>query len=82
MKKLEDQVNSIANMEDFLNFVCQLAMDAKDNPDEWANTTITDFLGQMAGWIDDCSPFNHDIDWDKLDYKAFAQMLYMGKIYE
>jgi hypothetical protein len=48
MKKLEDQVNSIANMEDFLNFVCQLAMDAKDNPDEWANTTITDFLGQMA----------------------------------
>lgn len=24
MKKLEDQVNSIANMEDFLNFVCQL----------------------------------------------------------
>lgn len=82
MKNPVEQINNIANMDDFLNFVVQLAMDAKNNPDEWVNTTITDYLGQIASWLDDYSAFNHDVEWDHINYKAFAQMLYMGKIYE
>ena len=26
--------------------------------------------------------FDKEIDWDSLDYKSFAKILYMGKIYE
>ena len=37
-----EQINNISNMDDFLNFVLQLAKDAKEHPEEWANTTITD----------------------------------------
>ncbi len=43
-----EQINNIANLDDFLTFIVQLAMDAKEYPEEWKNTTITDYLGQMA----------------------------------
>lgn len=82
MKNPEEFINNIANMDDFLNFVIQLAIDAKEHPDEWANTNITDYLGQMASWIDDYSDCENNIDWEKVDYKTFAKILYMGKIYE
>ena len=76
-----EQINNISNMEDFLNFVIQLAKDAKEHPEEWTNTTITDYLGQIASWIDDCYLFEDKINFEKLDYKVLAKILYMGKIY-
>ena len=79
---LSEQADHIASMEDFLNFMVQLAMDAKEHPEQWANKNVTDYLGQMASWIDDCHIFEKNIDWDSLDYQAFAKILYMGKIYE
>lgn len=82
MENPVELINSIANMDDFLAFLVQLAMDAKEHPEEWANITITDYLGQMANWIDDSSGSDHNIDWEKVDYKTFAKILYMGKIYE
>ncbi len=82
MKNPVERIHQIENMDDFLTFVVELAMDAKEHPEEWANSTITDYLGQMASWVDDCSVFEEDIDWDNVDYKTFAKILYMGKIYE
>lgn len=76
------QINNISDMDDFLNFVIQLARDAKEHPEEWTNTTITDYLEQMAGWIDDCCLSENKINFEKPDYKTFAKILYMGKIYE
>ena len=82
MKNPIEQINNIANMDDYLTFVVQLAMDAKEHPEEWKNTTITDYLEQMASWMDDCSMFDNTVDREKTDYKTFAKILYMGKIYE
>ena len=82
MNNLVEQINSIKDMDDFIRFVIELAMDAKDNPDEWKNKTITDYLGELGNWIDDEYMFDKEIDWDCLDYKSFAKILYMGKIYE
>lgn len=82
MKNPVEQINNIANMDDFLTFVVQLAMNAKEHPEEWANTTINDYLGQMASWVDDCYIHEDDIDWENVDYKTIAKILYMGKIYE
>ena len=45
MENPAEQINNITNMDDFLNFVVRLAMDSKEHPEEWANTTITDYLG-------------------------------------
>lgn len=77
-----EQINNISNMDDLLNFVIQLSKDAKEHPEEWTNITITDYLGQIASWIDDCYMFEDKINFEKLDYKVLAKILYMGKIYE
>ena len=82
MKKPIEQIENINNLDDFLNFLVKLAMNAKEKPNEWENKTITDYLGQMASWIDDASISNDIIDWDNVDYKTLAKILYMGKIYE
>lgn len=82
MENPVEQINNIVNMDDFLNFVVRLAIDSKKHPEEWANITITDYLGQIASWVDDCSVFDDTVDWEKVDYKTFAKILYMGKIYE
>lgn len=82
MKKPIEQIENINNLDDFLSFLVKLAMNAKEKPDEWENKTITDYLGQMASWMDDASISNDIIDWDNVDYKTLAKILYMGKIYE
>ena len=64
MENLIEQINNMVNMDDFLNFVVQLAMDSKEHPEEWVNTTISDYLGQMASWVDDCCVFVDNLDWD------------------
>lgn len=82
MKKPIEQIENINDLDDFLSFLVKLAMNAKERPDEWENKTITDYLGQMASWMDDASISNDIIDWDNVDYKTLAKILYMGKIYE
>ena len=77
-----EKINNIKDMDDFLNFVVELARDADEHPEEWTNTSLTDFLGQLASWVDDMSQFDKETDWDNVHYKTFAKMLYMGKIYE
>ena len=77
-----EKINNIKDMDDFLNFVVELARDANEHPEEWTNTTLTDFLGQLASWVDDISQFDKETDWDNVDYKTLAKILYMGKIYE
>lgn len=40
-------------------------------------------FGEMAGWIEDYSVARaNDIKWDIIQFRVFAQILYMGKIYE
>lgn len=77
-----EQINNIKTLDDFLNFAVSLAVNAKEHPEEWANITVADYIGQIASWMDDMGGFEDDIDWDKIDYKTFAKLLYMGKIYE
>ncbi|WP_275443230.1 hypothetical protein [Petralouisia muris] len=43
---------------------------------------VHNIIKQMASWVDGCSVFDDTVDWEKVDYKTFAKILYMGKIYE
>lgn len=78
-----EKINSISCKEDFVEYIKSLVRDYTDNHDEWENITIPDYLEQIASWIEDYSdsPAN-DIEWEKIDFKILAQLLYMGKIYE
>lgn len=77
-----EQINNINGKQAFLDFVARLAKDAKENPEEWANSTVSDYLNQLASWVEDYSAVDSTADWDNFDYKTLAQILYMGKIYE
>ena len=78
-----EEIENINNTADFIHFLYLLAEDFEENPQEWENYTIPEFLEQMAGWIEDYStcPANN-IEWEKIDFKVLAQIIYMGKIYE
>lgn len=78
-----EKISSISSKEEFIKYLQDLATDYTDNKDEWENKTIPDYLEQIASWIEDYadSPAN-DIEWEKIDFKVLARLLYMGKIYE
>lgn len=80
---MTEQILSIKDKNDFIRFVKDLALDYREHYEEWANTTVPEFLQQMAGWVEDYSvmPAN-DFAWEKVDFRVLAAILYMGKIYE
>ena len=49
---MTEQINRIKNKEDFIQFIKDLSSDYKEHSEQWANTTISDFLLQAASWID------------------------------
>lgn len=83
MENIHKQIEKIKSKDDFLAFLNQLSKNFRENPDEWENKTAGEYIRAMASWIEDYSACpNNDIDWDSLDYKTLAKILYMGKIYE
>ena len=76
-------IENIGNKTDFIHFLYLLSKDFEKNPQEWENQTISEFLEQMASWVEDYStcPAN-DIEWEKIDFKVLALIIYMGKIYD
>lgn len=78
-----NEINNIAHKKDLIKFISHLARDFVENSAEWENMTIPEFLLAMGSWIEEYSecPAN-DIEWDKIDYKTLAKIIYMGKIYE
>lgn len=76
-------VENVRDKESFIQFLNMLARDYVANQSEWENTSVIDFIEAMSSWTEDFSslPAN-DIDWEKVDYKTMAKILYMGKLYE
>ena len=78
-----EQIESISNKEQLIKVIYELAEDAKEKTFEWENTTISEYLESIAGWIEDTDENSlYPVEWDKKDLKLLAKMLYMGKIYE
>lgn len=83
MENIHKQIEKIKSKDDFLAFLNQLSKDFRENSDEWENKTAGEYIQAMVSWIEDYSVCpNNDIDWDNIDYKTLAKILYMGKIYE
>lgn len=76
-------INRISSKEDFMSFLGGLAENFRDKPNEWQALTVDNFLEACASWIMDFSDYSkNDIDWDSIDYRTFAKILFMGKYYE
>jgi hypothetical protein len=89
---LEDCLDQVSDRETFLTFVKALVEDRKDsieletvNPSSpygseaggWENTTLESFLEAALAWAVESKQLPNVASW-----KAFAEFLYCGKIYE
>ena len=79
---LQDQIANVYDKDSFIKYHNLLAKDSEENPQEWENTTISQYLQSIAGWIEDWSSRYGNEEFEKLDYNEMAKLLYMGKIYE
>lgn len=46
-----EQIENITSKEQFIQFIYDLAKDAKVKSNEWENTTIAEYLESIAGWV-------------------------------
>ena len=79
---LQDQIANVYDKDSFIMYLNLLAKDSEENPQEWENTTVSQYLQSIASWIEDWSSRYGNEEFEKLDYNEMAKLLYMGKIYE
>lgn len=83
--QLIDMLETIETRQDLSKFVLALLEDFESNKADWENSSLSDFLEAMSGWIEDMDgyyknqgqTFNENQPW-----KVFAEILYASKIYE
>ncbi|AEY67516.1 MULTISPECIES: hypothetical protein [Eubacteriales] len=82
---VHEEIKTVKTKEDFINFLGKLATDKKNNPVEWENKAIENYLESIQSWIEDMEGYyvNNNIEVPKnIDWNFFATVFYVGKIYE
>lgn len=77
---LFEKCNNVDSKNDLIQFIKALRHDLLVNPEEWENQTLDGFLEAMESWMEDTIDRGYLAD--KPEWKSFAAILYMGKIYE
>lgn len=82
---LTSKINNIKSKTDFIDFVESLAKDLRNNPEEWENKTLPEFLGAIASWTEDMEGYyiNNNLPIpDNVNWKVMADILAAAKMYE
>jgi hypothetical protein len=74
---IESDTNTIETSKALAEYLRELGKDLKDNPGEWENHTLSDFIESISAWID-----AGGLDDDKCPLKAIANAMTAGKFYE
>lgn len=81
----EDKIEIIESKSDFISFVELLVQNLRDNPEEWENKTLPDFLQAVASWTEDMEGYyeNNDIPLpEHINWRVIADILVAAKMYE
>lgn len=79
------KINEINSKEDFVNFVELLVANLNSNPNEWVNTTLSEYLEGVASWTEDMEGYYHNNNNpvpESVNWKVFANILIAAKMYE
>lgn len=85
MIDFNQKINEIKGKEDFVDFVQLLISNLKDNPKEWTNGTLSEYLEGIASWTEDMEGYyqNNNIPIpEKVNWRVFADILMAAKMYE
>ena len=82
---ITDIANAVRTREDFVEFIMVLKKGLIENPGEWENISLENYLEAMAAWAGDIEgyyqyrnePMPDSISWD-----IFAKILAAAKVYE
>lgn len=81
--QIEDKLEKVHSKKDFVDFVNHLVKDLKQNPKDWANTTLEDFLNGISSWVDDSDGlFSGENPLDDADWNLIATLFFTGSRYE
>jgi len=76
----------VSDRHSFIKFLQLLHRDYLNNPAEWENATLENFLEAMASYSEDIQGYynntNQNINADTPSWKVFADILKGAKIYE
>lgn len=82
---LRKKIDMIDNKEDFIYFINLLAENLKNNPIEWSNNNLIDYLDAIANWTEDMDGYyvNNNLPIPtNVNWKVFANILVAAKSYE
>jgi hypothetical protein len=85
MIEFNKKINEIHSKDDFVNFVVLLVSNLKNNPEEWTNKTLTEYLESISSWTEDMEGYyqNNNIPIpENVNWKVFANILIAAKMYE
>jgi hypothetical protein len=80
--QLHEKLDAVTDEATFLEFVCALTADRRDNAQAWENSSIEDFLEASRSWAEDSEFGSRQGLSAASPWKKFAVFLYCGKIYE
>ncbi|MEO5591293.1 MAG: hypothetical protein ABIR15_21175 [Chitinophagaceae bacterium] len=85
MEEVIKQIDRIEDKKNFLIFMDLLIKDLKENPEEWANKKIDEYLEAIMSWTEDMEGYyeNNNLPIpEKINWKVFATILIAAKMYE
>lgn len=69
------QAETIESRKDFVEFMQQLFRDISDNPQDWHNDSLEQYIDGLWG-------YSISLEHDKPTWRLFAQMLLAARVYE
>lgn len=85
MSSLLEKINAIKSKEDFVKFLEYLIENLNNNSEEWANSSLSEYLEAMASWTEDMEGYYYNNNLpipENVDWKVFANILIAAKMYE
>jgi len=85
MTDFNKKINEINSKEDFINFIELLVSNLKNNPEEWTNKSLPEYLESISSWTEDMEGYYQNNDMpvpENINWKVFANILIAAKMYE
>ncbi|MFM6905287.1 MAG: hypothetical protein ACKOUU_04385 [Acinetobacter tjernbergiae] len=83
---LDKAIDAISSHTELAVFIKKLHQNFIDDPNNWENINLADFLATLTAWTEDIDGYYKNTDQserlDQPDWKTFAEMLIAARMYE
>ena len=85
MQEIEKSAHSVKSREDFIKFVGALVQDLKNNPNNWENKSLDNYLEAVQSWTEDMEGYyiNNSLPYpENINWGVIADIFIAAKMYE